>query len=159
MAEPPRRGSQRLLVRKYLARSLDRPGLPFLHTTAEPVERRVERPAGTDRLPTTVVRALAFIEEEAGNPIGLTEIAEAAQISPRALQAAFRRHLQTTPLGHLRLVRMGRAHADLRSAVPGDQQTVSFIANAWGFSQLGRFARDYKRRYGVSPRETLRRPA
>ena len=34
-------------------------------------------------------------------------------------------------------------------------ETVSEIANRWGFSQLSRFAHDYKKRYGQSPRETL----
>ena len=84
---------------------------------------------------------------------------DAAQLSPRALQAAFRKHLRTTPLGYLQAVRMARVHADLVAARPGDGQTVSALANRWGFSQLSRFARDYKQRYGVSPRQTLGRSA
>ena len=98
---------------------------------------------------------MAFIDACSADPIGLAEIAAAAQLSPRALQAAFRRHLGTTPLGHLRSVRLARAHADLLAARRGDGQTVSEIANRWGFSQLSRFAHDYRTRYGQSPRETL----
>jgi len=100
---------------------------------------------------------MAFIDARAAEPIGLAEIAAAAQLSPRALQAAFRRHLGTTPLGRLRAVRMARAHADLQSARPGDGETVSAVASRWGFSQLSRFARDYKQCYGVLPRQTLNR--
>ena len=55
---------------------------------------------------------MGFIDARAADPIGLTEIATAAQLSPRALQATFRRHLGTTPLGHLRSVRLARVHAD-----------------------------------------------
>ena len=109
----------------------------------------------TRRVPATVRSAVTFIETHAAEPIGLAEIAAAAQLSPRALQAAFRKHLGTTPLGHLHAVRMARVHTDLLGARPGDGQTVSAVANRWGFSQLSRFARDYKQRYGVSPRQTL----
>jgi transcriptional regulator GlxA family with amidase domain len=116
-------------------------------------------PASPDsaRIPPAVRSAMAFIHDHAAEPIGLAEVAGAGRLSPRALQAAFRKHLGTTPLGYLRATRMGRVHADLQSARPGDGQTVSTIANRWGFSQLSRFAHDYKDRYGVSPRETLRR--
>lgn len=108
--------------------------------------------------PEALRLATEFIERYAAEQVGLAEIAAAARLSPRALQAAFRHHLDTTPLAHLRSVRMDRAHAALESARPGDDQTVSSIASAWGFPQLSRFARDYKRRYGRSPRETLGRP-
>ena len=100
---------------------------------------------------------MGFIDARAADPIGLTEIAAAAQLSPRALQATFRRHLGTTPLGHLRSVRLARVHADLLAARRGDGRTVSEIASRWGFSQLSRFASDYKKQYGQSPRETLSR--
>jgi transcriptional regulator GlxA family with amidase domain len=100
---------------------------------------------------------MAFIDAHVAEPIGLPEVAGAVQLSPRALQASFRKHLGTTPLGYLRATRLARAHADLLAVRPGDGQTVSLIANRWGFSQLSRFARDYKERYGMSPRETLGR--
>jgi AraC-like DNA-binding protein len=123
------------------------------------LRRSLEGPPASRRIPATMRSAIAFIETCAAEPIGLAEIAGAAQISPRALQAAFRKHLGTTPLGHLHAVRMARVHADLLAAQPGDGQTVSAVANRWGFSQLSRFARDYKQRYGVSPRQTLSRSA
>jgi AraC-like DNA-binding protein len=123
------------------------------------LRRSLEGPAASRRIPATLRSAIAVIETRAAEPIGLAEIADAAQISPRALQAAFRKHLGTTPLGHLHAIRMARVHTDLLAAQPGDGQTVSAVANRWGFSQLSRFARDYKQRYGVSPRETLSRSA
>jgi AraC-like DNA-binding protein len=100
-------------------------------------------------------RALTFIDEHAGDPITLNEIAVAARLSPRGLQAAFRRHLDTTPLAQLRSVRMERAHRDLRNAEPGNT-SVAALAARWGFTHLGRFAVDYRRRYGTSPSQTLR---
>jgi AraC-like DNA-binding protein len=105
--------------------------------------------------PQTLRRALSFIDEHAGEPITLNEIAIAARLSPRGLQAAFRRHLDTTPLAHLRMVRMDRAHWDLQNAEPS-RTTVAALAARWGFTHLGRFAIDYRRRYGIHPSQTLR---
>jgi AraC-like DNA-binding protein len=66
--------------------------------------------------PLPLRRALSFIDEHASDSITLSEIARAARLSPRGLQAAFRRHLDTTPLGYLRSVRMEWAHRELQSA-------------------------------------------
>jgi AraC-like DNA-binding protein len=106
--------------------------------------------------PQPLRRALAFIDEHAGDPITLNDIAVAARLSPRGLQAAFRRHLDTTPLAHLRTTRMERAHRDLQHADPRDGTSVAALAARWGFTHLGRFATDYKRRYGDYPSHTLR---
>jgi len=105
--------------------------------------------------PQPLRRALAFIDEYAGDPITLDDIATAARLSPRGLQAAFRRHLDTTPLAYLRGVRMERAHRDLQSAAPGDV-SVAALAAKWGFTHLGRFAVEYRRRFGAPPSQTLR---
>jgi AraC-like DNA-binding protein len=103
-----------------------------------------------------VRRATAFIEERAGDPITLTDIADAAQLSPRALQAAFRRHLETTPMAHLRSVRLEGAHHDLLRA---DRAvvTVAQIAARWGFVHHGRFSAMYRARYGCTPTSTADR--
>ena len=106
--------------------------------------------------PQPLRRALEFIDEHAGEPISLNEIAVAARLSPRGLQAAFRRHLDTTPLAHLRSVRMQRAHRDLQNAESRDGASVAAVAARWGFTHLGRFATDYRRRFGRYPSQTLR---
>jgi AraC-like DNA-binding protein len=107
--------------------------------------------------PQPLRRALSFIDEHAGDPITLNEIAIAASLSPRGLQAAFRRHLDTTPLAYLRSVRMEHAHRDLQSAEPRDGVSVATLAAKWGFTHLGRFAVEYRRRFGVYPSQTLRK--
>ena len=143
---------QALLIRTYLERTR-RP--PASRDDFQSIRLLEAASPAANPVPDTVRSALAFIDAHAAEPICLTDIAAAVQLSPRALQAAFRRHVGTTPLGRLRAVRMARVHADLQSARPGDGQTVSAVVNRWGVSQLSRFARDYKERYGVSPRQTL----
>ncbi|MFD7783959.1 AraC family transcriptional regulator [Streptomyces nojiriensis] len=107
-----------------------------------------------DATPETVRRAVAFIDSEPDAEIGLAEIAAAAGVTPRALQYAFRRHLGATPMAYLRRVRLGLAHVDLVAADPS-RDTVTAIANRWGFHHQGRFAAVYRAAYGVPPRCTL----
>lgn len=106
--------------------------------------------------PSTIRRAVAYLEEHAADPLTLADVATAARTGPRGLQAAFRRHLDTTPMAHLRRIRLGRAHRDLLAADPAHGATVGAIARQWGFSHLGRFAAAYRDAYGTSPAETLR---
>jgi AraC-like DNA-binding protein len=108
-----------------------------------------------DATAATLRRAIAFIEQHAHTDISSADIAAAANISIRAVQLAFRRHLNSTPMSHLRAVRLDRAHQDLLAADPGRGDTVTSIANRWGFYHPSRFTTHYRRTYGVTPRHTL----
>ncbi|TXS52301.1 helix-turn-helix transcriptional regulator [Streptomyces sp. t39] len=110
------------------------------------------RDAGT----RTLRRAIDFIEENAHRDIGLADIAAAAFVTPRAVQYAFSRHARSTPLAHLRRVRLARAHRDLAAA---DRRTtgVMDVAARWGFAHPGRFAAAYREVYGTTPSATLRK--
>lgn len=107
--------------------------------------------------PAALRNAVAVIDDEPDRPLTLTDLAAAAKLSPRALQEAFRRHFDTTPMTYLREVRLRRAHEDLVGTSPGDGTKVSDVAYRWGFGNLGRFARAYANRFGRRPSETLRR--
>jgi AraC-like DNA-binding protein len=107
--------------------------------------------------PATVRRAVAFIEEHAAEDIGLAEVAAAARVTPRGLQAAFRRHRDQTPLEYLRQVRLDAARRDLEAADPTRGDTVAAIAARWGFAHPGRFSVYYREAFGGSPGDTLRR--
>jgi transcriptional regulator GlxA family with amidase domain len=113
--------------------------------------------SSTDELPAVVQQALDFCEEHAGEPISTEDIALAVHTGVRSLQRAFRAHLRMTPLTHLLLVRLDRAHQDLHRIARGDADgTVSDVAMRWGFTHLGRFAAQYRNRYGCTPVQTLR---
>ncbi|MEV0976202.1 helix-turn-helix transcriptional regulator [Streptomyces sp. NPDC049915] len=108
----------------------------------------------TDAHSTTLRRAVAHIEDHAHRPLTVADIAAAAHVTVRALQYAFRRHLDTTPLGYLRRVRLAHVHQELRAADPAET-TVGDIAARWGFAHPGRFAALYREAYGTSPSSTL----
>ena len=106
--------------------------------------------------PAAVRRAVAFIDEHADRDISAADIAAAAHVTIRAVQLAFRRHLDTTPSAYLRRVRLEFAHQQLHAATPGDGVTVTEIATRWGFASPSRFAASYRATYGVLPSHTLR---
>jgi AraC-like DNA-binding protein len=106
---------------------------------------------------TALRRAVAFIDGSADLDIGIADIAAAAGMSRRAVQLAFRRHLDTTPTDYLRRVRLDGAHLELLEAQPHSGLTVTEVAYHWGFSSPSRFAERYRAAYGVSPSESLRR--
>lgn len=105
--------------------------------------------------PTAVRRAVAYLEEHAAGSVTVPEVAAAARVSPRSLQALFRRHLGVTPLAHLHAIRLDAARRDLLAG-GASASTVHEIAARWGFGNSGRFARLYSERFGERPSETLR---
>jgi AraC-like DNA-binding protein len=113
------------------------------------------RPGG-EVTPQVLHRALAYVDENIDRAVTVAQIAAAAGVGPRALQLAFRRYRDTTPMQHVRRVRLARAHRDLQVAEPGSGVTVEMIATRWGFANPGRFSTDYRAAYGTTPSHTLR---
>jgi AraC family ethanolamine operon transcriptional activator len=112
------------------------------------------------RLPASPVRgralarALAYVTDAALECPTVPDLCEAARVSARTLEYAFRERFGVTPVRFLRLHRLNAAHTALRRASRGD--TVSTVALRCGFGDFGHFARDYRDLYGELPSETLR---
>lgn len=106
--------------------------------------------------PRSVRRAREFINTNAHLPIGPAEIAEAAGLSIRSLQHAFRRYHDTTPSALLRSIRLDRVHAALHDS-DSRVDPVSAVARHWGFVHLGRFSAAYQQRFGELPSQTIRK--
>ena len=135
---------------QYLAASV-------LHAFPNSALTDATAPSRHDANPGTLRRAVAFIEANPDIDITLADIAGAACVTPRALQLAFRRHLDTTPMAYLRRVRLDHAHHDLAQANPGDGTSVTSVGYRWGFSTPSRFAYHYRAAFGTTPSDTLRK--
>jgi AraC-like DNA-binding protein len=109
-----------------------------------------------DATPTALSRAVSFIETNADLDISAVDIARAAHVTVRAVQFAFRRHLDTTPMTYMRRVRLERAHEQLLAASPEDGTTITQVAARWGYTDPSRFSACYRRAYGQPPSHTLR---
>lgn len=109
-------------------------------------------------LPRHMQRAQEFMDAFADQPLTVADIARAACVSVRALEEGFRRHRNTTPLAHLRELRLLRIRDHLRTAARSGVQVSLFeVAYRYGFFHLGRFAAYYKARFGETPSATLGR--
>jgi AraC-like DNA-binding protein len=105
-----------------------------------------------------VVReAMDFIDAHLRDRVTMPDIARGVHMSIRTVQQGFREELGTTPMLYLRDRRLERARADLTDGLPSDGVTVTEVAERWGFHHLGSFAQLYRKRWGESPSETLRR--
>jgi AraC-like DNA-binding protein len=107
-------------------------------------------------VPAVVSATVAVVQRDARRVYTTAALADRVGVSARCLQMAFREHLGMTPLQYLRWVRLGRAREDLLAGTSPDGVTVSAVAVRWGFRHLGRFAQDYRSRFGESPSQTLR---
>jgi len=86
-------------------------------------------------------------------PMVPEELARLVGVSLRTLQEGFRSRFGTTLTGYQRELRLERAHRMLSAA--DATQSVTDIALTCGFLHLGRFAREYRLRYGITPSTTL----
>lgn len=112
------------------------------------------RTAAEPAAPRSVRRAMDTCEN---SPAGISTVSELAQIagtSVRSLQEGFKAYVGLTPMEYLREVRLRKVREELIAA--RTDQTVSDIAQAWGFTHLGRFSQIYAQRFGESPSQTLR---
>ncbi|MBP2448027.1 helix-turn-helix transcriptional regulator [Rhizobium leguminosarum] len=105
--------------------------------------------------PRHVKWAIDFMREHMAEPISLSDIATAAKVSVRTLQQGFRQFRNTTPIAYLHELRMLAAHRDLLES--GTKQAVADIALRWGFTHLGRFSAEYRKRFGQLPSQALKR--
>ena len=122
-------------------------GLSHSHTA------RLQQQGGA-AAPRHVRRAEESMRANAGTPLTIAEIAQAAGCSVRALQMTFDRFRGTTPMAALRRIRLEEARSELLS--DGRTDSIARIAAGYGFSTPSRFAQLYRRTYGIYPSEALR---
>jgi transcriptional regulator GlxA family with amidase domain len=123
----------------------------YLESAAEVVPSGLRREPDEHEAPRAVRRAVMFIQANLLEHVTAVDVAAAAGASPRALQLAFRRALDLTPMEYVRDARLAGAHAQL---LVDSYTSVGQIALKWGFSNQGRFAAAYRERYGETPTQT-----
>lgn len=114
--------------------------------------RAVEPP-----LPWHVKRAIDYMHAHLSEPLTMNQIASVCGVNLRTLQMGFQEFRMVTPMAYLQQLRLDAAHEELSK---GDRsQSVRSVALKWGFAHIGRFSIMYRRRFGVSPSDTIRMPA
>jgi AraC family transcriptional regulator len=103
-----------------------------------------------------VQRAVNFIEQHYASDIRIEDIARAAFLSPFHLSRLFRRETGLAPHQYLVRVRLEAARGLLATA-PGS--SLSDIATAVGFYDQSHMTRQFRRIFGITPRQAERRIA
>lgn len=98
-------------------------------------------------------QAKSILLQKMDAPPSLSELAKQVGLSERKLQQGFQELFGTTVFGVLHDFRMERA----RQLLETDQMTVSAISSAVGISHRGYFATAFKRKFGTTPRDYLKR--
>jgi AraC-like DNA-binding protein len=107
-----------------------------------------------DMTPRNIRAAIDFMHANLHHPLTVTEIAGAAGVSVRSLQAGFQQFQDTTPAAYLRRIRLEAVHKEL--SLPVNVLPVNEVALKWGFTHMGRFAAQYRTAYGRHPSETAK---
>jgi AraC-like DNA-binding protein len=105
--------------------------------------------------PKRAGRCNEYLEANANRPVTLADLRDVLQVGDRALRRFFVSAYGTSPAHFLRTQRLlgaNRILADARST-----ESVTTAAMSFGFFDLGRFARQYRVRFGEKPSETLQR--
>ncbi|QIB64264.1 AraC family transcriptional regulator [Kineobactrum salinum] len=108
------------------------------------------------QIPSYILDVERYIRRNYRQAMSLKQLVEHANVSERTLLQGFKRFRDVSPMRLLKLTRLDIVHLALKEA--DDATTnVTEIALANGFSQLGKFATEYKERFGESPSQTLHR--
>ena len=116
-----------------------------------------QKPSSTLLLPRGVRRALDAMRANVSRDWSVVDLAAAAGVSSRTLQRQFKMFLGKTPGTALRDLRFDCARRELLQSSPDVK--VMDLALRCGFAHCGRFSIEYRRRYGETPSQTLKRQA
>ena len=107
-------------------------------------------------VPRDVRLAVAYMRRALTQRIAATELAQLCGVPERTLHRHFLVFLGHAPLVQFRRMRLAAAREALLA--PGDgRASVTDTATRFGFTHLGRFAGEYRRRFGETPSATLAR--
>ncbi|WOH49440.1 helix-turn-helix domain-containing protein [Bradyrhizobium sp. sBnM-33] len=111
--------------------------------------------SATSPLPRGVRRAMDAMRANVGHNWRLTELAATAGVSSRTLQRQFVSFVGKTPRAVLREIGLECARRELLQGAADVK--IMDVALRCGFPHFGRFSIAYRRRYGETPSQTLKR--
>ncbi len=133
---------EQALVSAFLAASV--------HRYRDHLEGRVPAAA-----PWQVRRAEAYIAAHWDKPLEIDTVAEVTGASVRSIFRAFKQSRGYTPFEFAKRLRLNQARRMLEETESGG--SVTSVCFACGFSDLGRFSKDFAQAFGERPSDVLKR--
>jgi len=106
-------------------------------------------------MPRDVKHVVDYLETHLDSPITVANLVAASQVAGRTLFQHFRDARGMSPMRYLRNARFAKVRDALLRAEP--EESVTMIAMGCGFTHMGRFAVEYRHRFGERPSDTLHR--
>lgn len=105
--------------------------------------------------PRDVRRAIDYIEAHLDRAVTVADLVRVTGVAGRTLFMHFRDFKGVSPIRYLNDARLRQVRQRLLQADP--EASVTGIAMSLGFAHMGRFSGAYRRRFGESPSQTLKR--
>ena len=96
-----------------------------------------------------LANAVAYMENHYMEPMDLRTLSDFLSVSARHFIRIFRKHYNATPIDYLLRLRLSHALELLRNS----RWNITEVAGRCGFSDSNYFSRQFRRRYGLSPRD------
>ena len=123
------------------------------HSTMPSITRRVTRPpVPRSRI---IARTLALIDAHQGEPLFISDLCSAAEVSERTLRNIFHEYFGVGPMRLLKAIQLQNIRLALLRADP-HRDKVTHIAAQYGVSDFSLFARNYKAMFGETASSTMR---
>jgi transcriptional regulator GlxA family with amidase domain len=101
-----------------------------------------------------VTHVVQLMERHRSEPLSIPDLARAVNLSPSYLTRLFRFHIGKSPAEYDRDIRLERARELIRTTFLSIKEVMSAV----GWRDPSHFSREFKRRYGLGPREMRLQP-
>ena len=114
------------------------------------------RPKKINYLPRYIRNGRVLLEQNINATYTIADMVEDLQVSKRTIQYGFKHYLGFTPKEYQQYIRLNGIHNTILN-VNDPHTTLSEIAARYNYYHLGHFSTEYKKFFGESPSETLRK--
>jgi len=101
-----------------------------------------------------LLKAIELMQKNLEHTLSCKDIGDKVGVSARQLTRLFKQQLDLSPSAHYLDLRLEKAHYLLRQS----SLSILQLSTACGFTYTSHFARCYRRKYGMSPREARELP-
>jgi len=102
-------------------------------------------------------KILTYLKEHTNQPIQMIELTALVGKSERTIERIFKKHFGIAPYAYLKIHRLHLIRKHLIESKGSLTISIGDIAMKNGFMQMGYFGSEYKKIFGESPSETLRK--
>ncbi len=125
----------------------------FYRLLMSPQGDRLKRIAATGTTGHRIVKAIEWLKHNFAKPFNVEELASMMGMSASSFHQHFRDITSMSPLQYQKRIRLTEARTRLMT----QERDISSVSIEVGYESLSQFSREYKRLFGISPSEDIKR--